>query len=178
MATSSEMCWSIGAEGRIRTGTGVNPLPPEDSVSANSTTSALGIIAILSVQTEDVNKSRQYKLRMPCGNRASALKEMALARHQTTAPGHPPTPHVPTLWDAFSLAGTPTGQTSRYTSYHSRRRIARGVHVAGASRIVMVLEEVKRWLLLEANGNGCGPDTAAPPSGSAAASATSATSRR
>ena len=33
-----------------------------------------------------------------------------------------------------------------------------------ASKIVMVLEKVKRQPLLEANsnGNGCGPDTAAP----------------
>ena len=31
---------NYGADGRSRTGTGVSPLPPQDSVSTNSTTSA------------------------------------------------------------------------------------------------------------------------------------------
>ena len=54
----------IGAEGRTRTGTDIHPLPPQDSVSTSSTTSAwtLNIRGLIGLRASGPTKKRFYFL--------------------------------------------------------------------------------------------------------------------
>ena len=109
---SCVVCHVFGAEGRIRTGTGASPLPPEDSVSAK-------FHHFGTRQSEycspcegrmSIGFRRRIFLRMPYGNKAPSLVWMIAVLIAT--PGHP----QPT---ACGSPGRPASRPSRLPTYLS-----------------------------------------------------------